>query len=39
MCISNMPTGSRSQQSMALFVVDYGQCCADKSTDRDKDDA
>src|SRR5512139_2993844 len=32
-----MPTGSHSRQSMALFAVVYGQCCANKSTDRAKD--
>ena len=39
MSISNTPTGSHSRQSMALFAVVYGQCCADKSTDQAKDDA
>ena len=37
MSISNTPTGSRSRQSMALFAVAYGQCYADKSTDRVRD--
>src|SRR2546426_7990559 len=34
-----MLTGSRSPQSMALFAVDCGRCCAGRSTDRVKDDA
>ena len=31
---SSTLTGLHSRQSMALFVVAYGQCCAGKSIDR-----
>ena len=34
-----MLTGSRLRESTALFAVVYGQCCANKSTGRAKDDA
>jgi len=35
--ISNILTGSHSRQSMALFAAAYGQCCANRSTDRGRD--
>lgn len=35
---SNMPSGSPSRPSTALFAVVCGRCCAGRSTDRARDD-
>ena len=39
MATSNMPTGTRSRQSMGLYAVGCARCCAGSSTARVRDDA